>query len=180
MKKLPCIIALLFVFVAAGCKKDKEEDTNYWTRYEKWRKANVAFFAEQSDNPEYTKVYPVWDRTAYILMKYHTRGDERVQPPYLTSTVDTKYEGRLYDGTVFDSSYDQTSYGDSIFRTRLSEVIEGWQIALTQMHPGDSCTLIIPADLAYGEALQSSIQPYSVLVFDMKLVDIPTYERPEP
>ncbi|MCH5328759.1 MAG: FKBP-type peptidyl-prolyl cis-trans isomerase [Coprobacter sp.] len=181
MKKLPCIITLLLVFVAFGCKKDKDdEDSNYWTKYEKWRKANVAFFAEQSDNPGYNKVYPVWDRTAYILLKYHKRGDESVPSPYLTSTVDVKYEGRLYDGTVFDSSYGQTTYGDSIFRTRISAVIEGWQIALTQMHPGDSCTIIIPSDLAYGEAIQGDILPYSALTFDLKLVDIKTYERPEP
>lgn len=176
MRKLPCAIVLLLATFIFSCK----ESENYWTKYEEWRKANNAFFVEQSANHEYQKIYPAWDNSAYILMKYHTKGDASVPSPYLTSTVDVKYRGTLYDGTPFDSSYTQTTYGDSISRSKISEFIEGWQIALTRMHPGDSCTIIIPQNLGYGEQLYKTIYPYSTLIFDIKLVGIPTYERPRP
>lgn len=86
-----------------------------------------------------------------------------------------KYIGRFYNGTAFDSSYLQT---DSIFETKLSSVVSGWQIALQNMHVGDSCEVVIPYQSAYGSTGYSSVPPYSNLVFHMKLKDIPDWETP--
>ena len=97
--------------------------------------------------------------------------------PMLTSTVDVKYIGRLYNDVPFDSSFTNTaSYGDSLFRTTPGEVIQGWTIALMNMRVGDSARIIIPYMLGYGASGSGSIPPYSTLVFDVKLVDIPYYE----
>ena len=93
-----------------------------------------------------------------------------------TSTVDVKYIGHLYDGTAFDSSYINTYPADSIYRTTLSSVIEGWTIALTNMHVGDSCEVLIPYQHAYGSSEHGDIKPYSALQFNIKLVYIPGYE----
>ena len=145
---------------------------------------NESWFIEQlgakdeKGNPIYTKVVPSWDHSIYVLMKYYndTSLNRDAQSPYQTSTVDVIYKGMLYDGTPFDSSYLRT---DSIYRTQVKQNIKGWIIALEQMKVGDSCRVIIPQTLGYGAQYMSSlILPYTTLVFDMKLVDIPGLDKP--
>ena len=87
-----------------------------------------------------------------------------------------KYIGRLYNDVPFDSSFTTTTYGDSIFRTKPSGTITGWQIALTDMRVGDSARVVIPYGQGYQALSTGSIPPYSTLVFDIKLVDIYSYE----
>ena len=133
---------------------------------------------DEKGNPIYTKVVPSWDHSIYVLMKYYndTSLNRDAQSPYQTSTVDVIYKGMLYDGTPFDSSYLRT---DSIYRTQVKQNIKGWIIALEQMKVGDSCRVIIPQTLGYGAQYMSSlILPYTTLVFDMKLVDIPGLDKP--
>ena len=68
--------------------------------------------------------------------------------PTLKSTVEVHYHGTLTDGTVFDSSVDR---GQTI-SFPLSGVIQGWQQGLQMMKEGGKATLVIPGDLAYGDA----------------------------
>lgn len=44
------------------------------------------------------------------------------------------------------------------------------------MRVGDSARIVIPYNLGYGSSNSGVIKPYSTLVFDLKLVDIPYYE----
>ena len=91
--------------------------------------------------------------------------------PKAAQEVTVKYEGRLVDGTVFDSSYtrkDQTS------KFRANQVIKGWTEALLLMPVGSKWELYIPYDLAYGERQSGKIPPYSALIFTVELVDITT------
>ncbi len=180
MKKLPIYFALSLLIALISCgSKD-----NYWTQYEEWRVNNEAWFIEQMDakdeqgNPIYTRVTPDWNKGIYVLMKWYndTTLNQDAQSPYQTSTVDVIYKGTLYDGTPFDSSYNNV---DSVLRTQPVNVIQGWLIALERMRVGDSCRVIIPQSLAYGANSQGLvILPYSTLVFDMKLKDIPGLEKP--
>jgi FKBP-type peptidyl-prolyl cis-trans isomerase len=68
--------------------------------------------------------------------------------PTLKSTVEVHYHGTLTDGTVFDSSVDR---GQTI-QFPLAGVIQGWQQGLQLMKEGGKATLVIPGDLAYGDA----------------------------
>jgi FKBP-type peptidyl-prolyl cis-trans isomerase len=68
--------------------------------------------------------------------------------PTLQSNVEVHYHGSLTDGTVFDSSVDR---GQTI-SFPLSRVIKGWQEGLQLMREGGKATLVIPGDLAYGDA----------------------------
>ena len=81
-------------------------------------------------------------------------------------TVQVHYEGRLTDGTVFDSSFDRG-------RAELlkpAELIEGWQEAINLMQPGDEWTLYIPPSLGYGDLGKGgAIPPNAVLIFDVEL-----------
>ncbi|MDE7443944.1 MAG: FKBP-type peptidyl-prolyl cis-trans isomerase [Muribaculaceae bacterium] len=178
MRKFPYI--LIFGLVVLMCSCVKDSDT--WSSYYEWRRANLDWLQEQMDKknsdgtPYYEKVVPEWDSTAYVLMHYfndRSLTENNLTPNY-TSTVDVIYHGRLYNNEAFDSSYLQT---DSVFNTTLSGVITGWQIALQAMKVKDSCEVIIPYESGYGYSGSGSIPPYSVLVFGMKLTDITALDK---
>lgn len=182
MKKLPIFFVSAIMLIIAACGDD---EGNVWKDYEGWREANEAWILEQASRtnpdgtPYYSKVTPDWDPSQYILLHYFNDRSETAGnlTPMLTSTVDVKYIGRLYTDEVFDSSYTLTKWGDSIYRTKCSNVIQGWQIALEKMHVGDSVEMIIPYKSAYGAADNGIIKPYSALRFNVKLVDIYAFEK---
>lgn len=165
--------------IAGSCSTDENSDN--WDTYKEWREANIAFYEEQqySLSPEgenyYQSLTPVWNNSAQILIRYlnDRRLTEGNLSPLLTSTVSVKYKGWLYNDIPFDSSYTQT---DSVYTTTPNTLIQGWTIALLNMRVGDSVRVVIPYTLGYGSMSQGVIPPYSTLVFDMKLVDIPNYE----
>ena len=183
MKKLPLFLVSAILFIGTiACSND---DMNVWEDYEDWRNTNEAWILEQAartnpdGSPYFDKVSPSWDPAQYILLHYFNDRNEAASKltPLLTSTVDVKYIGRLYNDVVFDSSYTLTKWGDSIYRTKCTNVIPGWQIALEKMHVGDSVEMIIPYQSAYGAADNGVIKPYSALHFNVKLVDIYAYEK---
>lgn len=88
--------------------------------------------------------------------------------PAATDEVTTHYEGRLLDGTIFDSSIKRGQ--PATFP--VNGVIQGWQEALQLMPIGSKWTLYVPSELAYGErGAGQDIQPYSTLIFDIELLD---------
>lgn len=89
--------------------------------------------------------------------------------PGKNDTCTVKYEGRLIDGTVFDSSYKRNP--QTIDFTP-SQVIKGWTEALTMMPVGSKWQIFIPENLAYGERGAGDIPPYSTLIFEVELVSI--------
>lgn len=89
--------------------------------------------------------------------------------PQEGDSVTVNYEGRLIDGTVFDSSYDR---GEPI-TFKLDQVIPGWTEGLQLMKEGGKATFFIPAELAYGEqGAGPAIGPNSTLVFDVELLGV--------
>ncbi|WP_043309463.1 FKBP-type peptidyl-prolyl cis-trans isomerase [Pseudomonas sp. ML96] len=89
--------------------------------------------------------------------------------PKATDVVTVHYEGKLTDGTVFDSSIERGSPID----LPVSGVIPGWVEGLQLMHVGEKYKLYIPSELAYGPQSPSpAIPANSVLVFDLELLAI--------
>ncbi|MFG1492942.1 FKBP-type peptidyl-prolyl cis-trans isomerase [Halobacteriovorax sp. ZH4_bin.1] len=87
--------------------------------------------------------------------------------PTAESTVEVHYEGKLIDGTVFDSSFQR---GQTI-QFPVGGVIKGWTEALQLMKEGDSWELTIPSELAYGEhGAGAKIPPHSTLIFKVQLI----------
>ncbi|MBB4212648.1 FKBP-type peptidyl-prolyl cis-trans isomerase [Rhodothalassium salexigens DSM 2132] len=82
--------------------------------------------------------------------------------------VRVHYEGRLADGTVFDSTYDRDK--PAVFAVR--GVIRGWQEALLMMREGDKWLLEIPSYLAYGKNGTDTIPPDADLTFEVELIKI--------
>lgn len=84
------------------------------------------------------------------------------------SVVSVHYRGTLINGREFDNSYKRAC--PEAFR--LNQVIEGWQIALQQMHVGDKWIIYIPFDLGYGNRPSGPIPAFSTLVFEVELLGI--------
>lgn len=90
------------------------------------------------------------------------------ESPAPTDQVKVHYEGRLPDGTVFDSSRKRGQ--PATFP--LNGVIKCWTEGVTHMKVGEQAILTCPADLAYGDRGQQNIPGGSTLTFDVELLGI--------
>ena len=90
--------------------------------------------------------------------------------PSASDSVTVNYEGKLINGTVFDSSYKR----NKPITFPVNGVIKGWQTVLTMMKPGATWEVAIPANLAYGAAgvPGSEIGPNETLLFKINLVSV--------
>lgn len=90
--------------------------------------------------------------------------------PTASDIVEVNYEGKLVDGTVFDSSYQR---GESI-QFPLNRVIKGWTEGLQLMQEGAEYEFYIPYQLAYGEqgTPGGPIPPKSDLIFKVELIKV--------
>jgi len=91
------------------------------------------------------------------------------QKPKTSDTVKVHYEGKLIDGTVFDSSI---ARGEPV-TFPVDGVIPGWTEGLQLMPVGSKFRFFIPSELAYGEeGAGDVIAPNSVLLFEVELLGI--------
>lgn len=132
------------------------------------REANEKYLAENAEKGE---VITTESGLQYEVLE---SGSEDGSQPQASDTVSVHYEGKLLDGTVFDSSI---SRGEPV-DLPVSGVIPGWVEALQMMRVGDKWRVTIPSDLAYGERSPSPvIPPNSILVFEMELLGIADSEE---
>ncbi len=129
-------------------------------KYGENRRAGEAFLA-QNAKKDSVKVTP-----SGLQYKVLVKGNGEV--PTATQKVKVNYEGRLIDGTVFDSSYKRNE--PSTFAC--NQVIKGWTEALTMMPVGSKWELYIPQELAYGAQDKGTIKPFSTLIFTVELLSI--------
>ena len=147
---------LLFKDMLSEAKEAKTEKL-----YGENRRAGEAFLAENA------KKEGVVTTESGLQYKVIVAG-EREKPQH-TDRVKVNYEGRLVDGTVFDSS---AKHGDKPIEFRANQVIAGWTEALTLMPVGSKWEIYIPYNLAYGDRDQGKIKPFSALIFTVELVEI--------
>ena len=78
------------------------------------------------------------------------------------------YEGRLIDGTIFDSSYDKEALKVVIGE---GQVIKGWDIGIMSMNLGEKAVLTIASDYAYGDVgAPPQIGAKATLIFTVELI----------
>ena len=147
---------LLFKDMLSEAKEAKIEKL-----YGENRRAGEAFLAENA------KKEGVVTTESGLQYKVIVAGEG--EKPQHTDRVKVNYEGRLVDGTVFDSS---AKHGDKPIEFRANQVIAGWTEALTLMPVGSKWEIYIPYNLAYGDRDQGKIKPFSALIFTVELVEI--------
>ena len=102
-------------------------------------------------------------------LQYEVLQEGTGKSPKATDTVRCHYEGRLLDGSVFDSSYKRGEPADF----GLNQVIPGWTEGVQLMKEGAKYRFTIPYLLAYGEqGAGASIPPFSTLVFDVEIIKV--------
>lgn len=174
------LAGLLAVAAALASCSDDDDYANVWEEYSDWRESNVAWVAEQealldeNGMPFYQRVTPAWSPGEYVLMHWFNDRSETQDKlvPLLTSTVTTRYRLYSIEDEELDSSVDNDG---GVFTTQVGSVISGWQIALLNMHVGDTVQIVVPYQSGYGSASSGAILPYSALRFNIRLADIPNY-----
>lgn len=108
-------------------------------------------------------------KTTASGLQYEVIKEGEGPSPKPTDKVMVHYEGKLIDGTVFDSSVDRgepATFG-------VTQVIPGWVEALQLMKVGSKWRLFIPSALAYGpQGAGGIIGPNQTLIFDVELLQI--------
>lgn len=127
----------------------------------------AAFLEEQAARDGVSKT------DSGLMYEVIEAGTEGGKTPTATDKVTVHYEGKLIDGTVFDSSIargEPTSFA-------LNQVIPGWTEGLQLMKEGAKYKLFIPSELAYGDrGAGPTIGPHQTLVFDVELISIDSEE----
>ena len=123
--------------------------------------ASKAFMAKNAKEPG---VVTLPDGLQYKIV---TSGPATGLKPHIADEVKVNYEGKLVDGTVFDSSFDRGQPADMPLRG----LVKAWQEALQLMRPGDEWILYVPPELGYGPEGQGPIPPNAVLIFRIQLID---------
>ena len=143
-------------------QKEQEEQfvKDMETKATENKAAGTAFLAE---NAKKEGVKQTESGLQYKVIKAGTG-----KSPKATDVVEVNYEGKLLDGTVFDSSYER---GEPI-EFPVNQVIAGWTEGLQLMKEGGKYEFYIPSDIAYGEAGNAGIEPNSTLIFTVELLKV--------
>jgi len=124
--------------------------------------ASEAFMTKNSKAPG---VISLPDGLQYKIVK---SGPLTGPKPALVDEVKVHYEGKLLDGTVFDSSYERGVPASF----PLNGLVPAWKTALVKMRPGDEWILYVPPALGYGTQDKGPIPGNSVMIFRIELIDV--------
>jgi FKBP-type peptidyl-prolyl cis-trans isomerase FkpA len=132
---------------------------------EKEKSAGLEFAEKAAKEPGATKV-PVDGKTFFV---YKTITPGNGPSPAATDTVNVDYEGKLTNGTVFDSSYKRGQPAEF----GLNQVIKCWTLGVAKMKVGEKAQLVCPSDVAYGDSGHPPTIPGgATLVFTVELHSI--------
>lgn len=102
-----------------------------------------------------------------VFYKVVASGKNDDKHPRRNSIVTVHYTGWTINGKKFDSSR-----GGTPLAFRLSDLIEGWIVAIQHMYVGDKWEIYIPSELGYGRYSQPGIPANSTLIFEIELLGI--------
>ena len=130
------------------------------------KKDGVNFLAENA------KKEGVVTTASGLQYKVITQGEGKA--PKKGDTISVTYRGSTIDGAVFDEQKKPVEFP-------LDNMIPGWVEGIQLMKVGSEFELYIPSELGYGEsAVGQLIKPNSVLIFNVKLVDVKEQKAQEP
>ncbi len=190
-KAIILFMSLSLLLLVCSCDtsdSDVEEFAN-------WEVTNAKYFQSLSDSVINGQKGSDWVRlltwtktdssstklvTDYIIVHKLQNGDVSSESPVFTDSVAVQYLGRLLPsksypkGLIFDSTGYGEAFNPNTFTTQtfnVGNVVIGFSTALQNMHKGDLWRVYIPHTLGYGESGSGSIPGYSILVFDLRLVN---------
>lgn len=101
-------------------------------------------------------------------LQYEVIAEGNGLKPKPEDVVTVHFSGRLLNGEVFESTYQQNKPA----RMAMMTFIPGWQEGLQLMQEGAKYRFTIPAALAYGEEGAGPIPPSSAVIFEIELVKV--------
>jgi peptidylprolyl isomerase len=159
------VLAGALALAAAGCNDDDTEPITDQSRDEAEADAGPTATAGGPDEagPTATAGGPAVQITDEVIGAGAEAKDG--------DTLVVHYTGTLSDGTKFDSSVDRNE--PFVFTLGAGEVIQGWEQGFAGMRVGGKRRLVIPPELAYGEAGAGDlIPPGATLTFVVELLEI--------
>ena len=123
---------------------------------------NAAFLANVRAQPG-VQALP----SGLLLEFRHHSSNQRLPRPTAQAAVLVHYEGKLTNGTVFDSSFARGQPAPF----QVQQVVPGFAEAIEHMRPGDEVIATMPSELGYGpQGSPPDIPPNSVLQFRLVLL----------
>ncbi len=174
IRKISLCLAIMPIFVISACGPKVQEESAQQVS------ANTAANLKMADefhakNKNAPGVITTKSGLQYAIIN---SGPKTGKTPSYNSIVRVNYEGKLLDGTIFDSSYQRGQTAEFA----LDELIPAWTEALQLMRPGDEWTIWVHPSIGYGDLgmppgcerfkMQCQIPPNSLLVFKMRLESI--------
>lgn len=102
-------------------------------------------------------------------IQYEVLKEGTGEQPVLSDSITAHYKGALLNGKEFDSSFKR----NQPFTARLTQLIQGWQIAIPLMKEGSHWRLWIPSELAYGDrGAGADIPGGATLLFEVELLKV--------
>jgi peptidylprolyl isomerase len=158
---IPANSDLMFRVELLGVEAPPEADADAWAKATPWPSTSADVIRSASG-------------LEYFVVE---SGDPAGGSPDDNDLARVHYEGRLDDGTVFDSSYERGQ--PELFPVGM--LIPGWVEALKLMKPGDHWMVRLRPNLAYGSESAGRIPPNSPLTFEVELVEFqPVPNDPAP
>lgn len=163
LKTLTLAIAMILLASCNSTTAPTGEDSEY-------KKENDAYFEKLKDNPEYTKLYFLNEKTPIYYKVLKSSDDPNAVYPLQNSEVSVSISGKLINGQVFQPEGIINSY---IFDPNKGSLIRGVQYALQSMQVGDKWEVIIPQQLGYGGYKRGELIPaFSTLIFTIELLEV--------
>ena len=107
-------------------------------------------------------------KTTKSGLQYEMLASGAGEKPKKESIVVMNYKAYLVDGKVFDSTYERKEPA----HLSMINIIDGLQEGLLLMNEGSKYKLVIPSDLAYGNADMQEIPAGSTVIFEVELVKV--------
>ena len=152
MKKIVLFASLGLLFLGTSCEKSLSAEE----QFDKDIKEIKEYISNNNLDAQETNT------GLYYVVTDEGTGNH----PVANDNVVVRYKGYTTDGKVFD----QSDEGGISFN--LQQVIKGWTEGIQLFKEGGKGILLIPSKLGYGESGSGSIDPNTVLIFDVDLLTI--------
>ncbi len=144
MKNIILVFALALTAIACKPYSDKDKAA-FEEKIEAFEKKQ-ALSLEKSSSGLHYKIYGT---TSERIIKANDQ-------------IRVTYEGKLLDGSSFDKQ-------ENPIELNVRELIPAWREVLAEMSVGDSCYLIAPPYIAYGQKGKGEIPGNAILQFTIKV-----------